>query len=111
MGLAGDVRGIRRGVRSLLITEVVLSMVWGFLGKVVPSGGTPMAVLNITMLILSLVLWLLMAHGIMLLWFTPSLWAGYEEARLMRRFSPYISGILSGVVWFLIFGVLRGFLF
>jgi hypothetical protein len=82
----------RRALRNIIIGEVVLSAVWGVLGKVIPSGGTLMAVVNITFFLLSTFL-------------------GWAMAMVLRlRFSLFKSGILAAVVWVLVFGVLRGFL-
>lgn len=81
----------RRALRNIVIGEVILSVVWGFLGRVIPSGGTLMVVVNIFFLILS----------IFLAWAMTTV--------LRARFSPFISGVLSALAWVLIFGVLRGF--
>lgn len=81
----------RKAVRNVVIGETVLSVVWGILGSVIPSGGTLMALVNIAFLLFSLFL-------------------GWAMAMALRfRFSPFMSGILAAVVWILIFGVLRGF--
>src|SRR5439155_19030084 len=81
-----------RALRNIIIGEVVLSAVWGVLGGVIPSGGTLMAVMNITFFLLSTFL-------------------GWAMAMVLRlRFSLFISAFLAAVVWALVFGVLRGFL-
>ncbi len=82
----------RRALRNIIIGEVVLSAVWGVLGRVISSGGTLMVVVNISFLLLSLFL-------------------GWAMATVLRpRFALFKSGILAAVVWVLVFGVLRGFL-
>ena len=81
-----------KALRNIIIGEVVLSAVWGVLGRVIPSGGTLMAVVNIIFFLLSTFL-------------------GWAMAMVLRlRFSLFISAILAAVVWALVFGVLRGFL-
>lgn len=79
-----------KAVRNVIIGEVIVSVVWGLLGRVIPSSGTLMAVVNIAFLALSLLLGWMMAMN------------------LRYRFSSLASGAIAAVVWVLVFGVLRG---
>lgn len=81
----------RRRVRFLVGAEVVLAVIWVILGRML-SYGTLMAVVNIVFLLLSLFL-------------------GWAVAFWLSRyrFSTFISGVVSALIWVLIFGLFRGF--
>ena len=80
------------GFRNILIEEIILSVIWGFVGQILPEGNL-MAVVNIVFLLVSIFL----------------AWAMSETLRGLRV-SSLISISVSAILWVLIFSVLRGFL-
>ena len=77
------------GLRSLLIGGLILAVIWGILGWFVPEGW-PMLIVNIICLLLSL------GFGMTVV------------SHLRQRLSLWLSGFIAGLLWVLIFGIIRG---
>lgn len=77
-----------KGVRNVIIAELVLSVIWGALGQAIGSGNL-MAVINIVFLLISILL------------------ASALVSFLNFYFSKFVSFVVSLLIWALIFVVMR----